>query len=190
MDRLLKCGGKWHGTSTLQDPEMGLQPDTSSSTLTVEPMLDGRFVRIDYTWSYHDKPQAGSMLIGFQTKSGVATVHWIDSWHNGEKVMACEGAAPGGTINVRGSYSAPPGPGLGLAHRDYPGPAGVARHCHAQHLAGGPGGAGGGGAVFANRRLSWRHRAAVDVGRAVRRGPRTRECKGRVDVPQGLPGGA
>jgi hypothetical protein len=113
MDRLLKCGGEWRGTSTLQDPEMGLQPDTSESTLTVSALLDGRFVRIDYTWSYRDKPQSGSMLIGLQTKSGVATVHWIDSWHNGEQVMACEGGVPDGTIDVRGSYSAAPGPDWG-----------------------------------------------------------------------------
>jgi hypothetical protein len=113
LDRLLQLAGEWRGRSTLQDPEMGLQPDTSESTLMVSPLLDGRFVRMDYTWSYHGKPQSGSMLIGSRTKTGAASVHWIDSWHNGESVMACEGAETDGGIDVRGSYAAPPGPDWG-----------------------------------------------------------------------------
>jgi hypothetical protein len=113
LNDLLAGAGEWRGKNTLQDPEMGMQPVTTDSSAVVTPLLDGRFVRIDYTWSYKGAPQSGSMLIGHQKKAGTLTLHWIDSWHNGEKVMACEGAATAGVVDVRGSYPAPTGPDWG-----------------------------------------------------------------------------
>jgi hypothetical protein len=113
LDRLIAAAGSWRGTSTLQDPHAGIA-DESASTATVTPVLGGRFVRVDYTWSYQGQPQEGSLLIGFQRKAGMATGHWIDSFHNGDKVMACMGpAADDGTVSVRGSYAAPPEPDWG-----------------------------------------------------------------------------
>ena len=113
MDRLIEAAGEWSGTSLLQDPGMNLEARTTSSGLTITPLMGGRFVRIDYTWSYDGKPQWGSMLVGHQKAAGTHTVHWIDSWHNGESVMACSGPARNGAIAVRGSYPAPPGPDWG-----------------------------------------------------------------------------
>ena len=78
------------------------------------PLLGGRFVRLDYTWSYQGTPQEGSLLVGFQSGPGRATIHWIDAWHMADGVLACEGAVePDGTIAVRGSYAVPPGPDWG-----------------------------------------------------------------------------
>ena len=77
-------------------------------------LLGGRFIRLDYTWSYRGAAQEGSLLIGYQSDHGKVTAHWIDSWHMSEGVMACEGAVEAdGTIAVRGSYAAPPGPDWG-----------------------------------------------------------------------------
>ncbi len=113
LDGLAACAGRWQGTSTLQDPHAGIA-DESASTATVTPVLDGRFVRVDYTWGYQGQPQEGSLLIGLQKKAGTVTGHWIDSFHNGDKVMACSGpASDDGTLTVRGSYAAPPGPDWG-----------------------------------------------------------------------------
>lgn len=113
LDTLIACAGTWQGTSTLQDPTSGMAEE-SPSTATVTPVLDGRFVRVDYTWSYADKPQEGSLLIGYQPKAETATGHWIDSFHNSDKVMACAGTVPeDGPLSVRGSYPAPPGPDWG-----------------------------------------------------------------------------
>jgi hypothetical protein len=54
------------------------------------------------------------LLIGFDPESDVATVHWIDTWHMGHKVMACSGRmTDNGSVDVRGTYAAPPGPDWG-----------------------------------------------------------------------------
>ena len=113
LDRLAARAGRWQGSSRLHDPHTG-KPDDSASTAVVTTLLGGRFIRLDYDWSYQGVAQEGSLLIGFQSVLGKATVHWIDSWHMSDGVMACEGAAePDGTIDVRGSYAAPPGPDWG-----------------------------------------------------------------------------
>ena len=112
VDALAAVAGNWRGTNTLQDPNTG-KPEESPSTVTVTPVLGGRFVRLDYTWGYQGKPQEGSLLVGFDPKSGEVSGHWIDTWHMGREVLACAGTAADGTIAVRGSYAAPPGPDWG-----------------------------------------------------------------------------
>jgi hypothetical protein len=113
LERLIASAGTWQGTTTLQDPG-NIEPETTSSTVTVTPLLDGRFVRLDYTWSYRGTPHAGSLLIGCQKKAGTLSMHWIDSWHNGDNVMALAGRGETASLlSVRGSYAAPPGPDWG-----------------------------------------------------------------------------
>ena len=110
---LISHEGRWRGTNRLQVSEAEGAED-SLSTLTVVPMLAGRFVRIDQTWSWNGKPQDGSLLIGFQQATHVVTAHWIDTFHMGNKVMACEGIVNhDGLLDVRGEYAAPPGPNWG-----------------------------------------------------------------------------
>ncbi len=112
-DPILACAGRWRGTNVLQDPFSG-SPAASDSTAEVTPLLDGRFLRIDYTWAYDGAPQQGSFLIGHESKAGVATLHWIDSWHNSESVMALTGRlSDDGTVTVLGSFPVPDGPDWG-----------------------------------------------------------------------------
>jgi Protein of unknown function (DUF1579) len=113
LDSLVACAGSWVGTNRLQDPHAD-SPEVSPATATVTPVLGGRFVRLDYTWAYRGTPQEGSLLIGYDAGAGEATAHLTDTWHMGDKVMACRGAVePNGEISVRGSYAAPPGPDWG-----------------------------------------------------------------------------
>jgi hypothetical protein len=113
LEKLTACAGTWSGTNTLQDPNTN-KPDKSDSTVTVTPVLAGRFVRIDYTWGYQGKPQEGSLLVGFDPKTGKVSGHWIDTWHMGRIALNCVGSSPTeGHIAVRGSYAAPPGPDWG-----------------------------------------------------------------------------
>ncbi len=113
LDAIAACAGEWRGSNRLHDPNTGAPEDTHS-TLAVHPVLGGRFVRLDYTWSYQGKPQEGSLLLGHQPKAGVLTGHWIDGWHMGDRVLSCEGRSPeGGELSVLGHFPAPPGPDWG-----------------------------------------------------------------------------
>lgn len=118
---LLAASGSWTGTNRLRDPHAGIADDSPAGA-TVTPVLGGRFVRLDYTWSYRGGPQEGSYLIGHDPATGVATAYWIDSWHTGREAMACRGtAAEDGAIDVAGSYPVPPGPDWGWRTRLEPG---------------------------------------------------------------------
>lgn len=113
LQPLIDLAGRWRGTSVFQDPSNNLQ-DESLSTATITPIVHGRFVRFDYTWAYNGKPQEGSFLIGLVRSTSALTMHWIDSFHMSDVVMACQGTIDeAGTIDVRGSYAAPPGPDWG-----------------------------------------------------------------------------
>ncbi|HEX9952961.1 MAG TPA: DUF1579 family protein [Rubricoccaceae bacterium] len=110
---LLAARGLWRGTNRLHDPTTGAPADTPA-TAVVTPVVGGRFWRIAYTWIYQDRPQEGELFVGYQAEAGVATVHWADTWHTSDTVMACEGTAgDDGVVDVAGSYPAPSGPDWG-----------------------------------------------------------------------------
>lgn len=110
LNGLLKCAGEWRGINRLYETPDG-PADESPSRVIVTPLLGGRFVRVDQWWARDGAEQEGSLLIGYDPKSGVATAHWIDTFHMGRKVMDCRGTiGENGTVDVRGSYAAPPGP--------------------------------------------------------------------------------
>jgi hypothetical protein len=113
FERLLACAGQWRGPNRVQTaPQEPVQ--NSESTASITPLLQNRFVRIDYNWSWHEASQEGSFLIGHDPKSSAVTAHWIDTFHNGHKVMACKGVIrPDGLMDVLGSYAVPPGPDWG-----------------------------------------------------------------------------
>lgn len=113
LEPLLRLAGRLTGENRLHDPHSN-RPEDTPSTAVISAVLGGRFVRIDYTWSYRGAPQEGSLLVGHDSQEGAMTAHWVDTWHNGDKVMACRGATGGqGVASVRGSYAAPPGPDWG-----------------------------------------------------------------------------
>ena len=90
FEELLACAGTWEGRDRVK-----VMPDDpineSASRLLVTPLLRDTFVRFDQTWSWKDQPQAGSFLIGYDGKSQKASIHWIDTWHNGKRVMPLTG---------------------------------------------------------------------------------------------------
>lgn len=113
LEKLMAYTGSWRGNNRLQDPNTNA-PEDSLTTATIIPVLGGQFIRMDYTWEYLGKPQAGSLLIGYEAEAEVVTAHWIDTWHMSDKVMACRGGASNnGEISVLGSYAAPPSPDWG-----------------------------------------------------------------------------
>lgn len=124
---LLSLAGKWTGTYRLI-VERTEPARVSPSTASVAPVAGARFARLDYVWEDKGRPQDGSLLVGYEKERGVVTAVWIDSWHMGNKVMLCEGAAvAGGSVEVQGSYAAPPGPDWSWRTVFGPGPDGTLR---------------------------------------------------------------
>jgi hypothetical protein len=112
LESLTRIAGVWKGTYRLQDPAGGVQQSRSAASVT--PVIGGKFVRLDYTWSYGGKAQEGSLLFGWEKKRRVVTTVWTDTWHMGEKFMTCQGAAAkNGAVAVRGSYAVSTGPDWG-----------------------------------------------------------------------------
>ena len=56
LDRLAACAGCWRGSNRLHDPRTG-SPEDTESTLVVATLLGGKFIRVDYTWSYQGAAQ-------------------------------------------------------------------------------------------------------------------------------------
>ena len=113
LDNLLEAAGTWKATYQLRDPGNMISGD-SDSLARVSSVLSDRFVRIDYTWRDKGKPQEGSLLVGWEKSSGVVTMSWVDTWHNSDRIMVSTGiVGADGTLDARGSYSAPPGPDWG-----------------------------------------------------------------------------
>jgi hypothetical protein len=101
-----KLTGNWRGKNSLHTPWMEESPVKSSdSEAVVETTAINRFLKIEYTWSFEEKPQEGILLIGSEENSAKAV--WIDSWHNGDKFMNCEGTFEGNSIKIKGFYKVP-----------------------------------------------------------------------------------
>ncbi len=102
LAELATCEGEWTGTNELYLP--GAPPDASPSGVAMTTVLDGRFVRLDYTWAAKDKPQQGSLLVGRDSAC------WVDTWHMGRKMLWMKS---GSDLSYTGTYPAPDGPDWG-----------------------------------------------------------------------------
>jgi hypothetical protein len=126
LSEILSRAGRWTGTYRLI-----LDPNTpervSSTAATLSPVAGGRFARLDYSWEDKGKPQDGSLLVGFEKERSVATAVWVDTWHMSNKFLISEGKAARGSVDVSGSYAAPPGPDWGWRTVLGPGPDGTLR---------------------------------------------------------------
>jgi hypothetical protein len=113
FDKLLSSAGTWEGTNQLQFAT-GEPMQESPNRIVSTPLLHNTFLRIDQTWTWKNELQHGSILIGYNPKTETATLHWIDTFHNGVRVMTCTGNfTPKNTLIVLGSYPAPNSPDWG-----------------------------------------------------------------------------
>jgi hypothetical protein len=113
FEQLLACAGTWDGSNRLQ-VELDSPIEESTSRLIVTPLLRDSFIRIDQTWDWKGDPQSGSFLIGFDPKSSEATIHWIDTWHNGRRVMPLTAAFDSsGALIANGQFPVAGGPDWG-----------------------------------------------------------------------------
>jgi hypothetical protein len=112
LARFRRLTGRWQGSYRLiVDPSAPAR--VSETSAVIAPVTGGGSTRIDYTWEYDGTPQQGSLLLGHDDPRGVFTAMWMDSWHMSDKEMLSEGPASSESLDVRGSYEAPPGPDWG-----------------------------------------------------------------------------
>lgn len=88
-----------------------LEPDKpaleSDDTLYIEPMLGGRFVRIQWFGSLNGKARQGELVLGYHVDAAEHELSWVDTFHTGSAILHFRGApATDGAIQVRGSYLA------------------------------------------------------------------------------------
>jgi hypothetical protein len=106
--------GRWSGKNLLRLSWHDPSEFTSSSLMTVAPAARERFLSFTYSWEHEGHPHEGRLLLGWDAEEKTATASWVDSWHMSNKVMFCQGSIDGeGTVDLRGSYAAPPGPDWG-----------------------------------------------------------------------------
>jgi hypothetical protein len=83
----------------------------------------GCFLSVRYTWQFEGDPQEGLLLLGWEGARGPVQAAWVDSWHNGDRMMLCRGeTGASGGASVLGSYPAPEGPDWGWRVAVEPGP--------------------------------------------------------------------
>jgi len=94
--------------------EPGSEPLVSETIADLSIVAEKRFFVMRYDWWYEEKRRDGVIMLGDDVKANRCDASWIDSFHNGHRIMQCTGpAANDGPISVRGSYAAPPGPDWG-----------------------------------------------------------------------------
>ena len=103
---LSKAPGQWTGKNKLM--LHGEAARVSDSKLTVSTTALGHFVALSYTWKFDGQDQEGTLLFGGGKEGTVGS--WVDSWHNGDKIMALRGESAHNKVTLMGSYAAPPGP--------------------------------------------------------------------------------
>jgi hypothetical protein len=84
----------------------------SAASLSATTVAGGSFLQLNYSWTYEGEEQTGVLFFGYDEENA-ASAAWVDSFHMSNKIMFCTGTAADGTVTVRGSYAAPPGPDWG-----------------------------------------------------------------------------
>jgi hypothetical protein len=102
---LASLAGHYAGTThTFFEPDA---PATQSEdTLYVEPILGGRFVRLQWFGSLSEKPRQGELLLGYHVDAGEHELTWVDTFHTGSAMQSFRGKPDGDSVQVRGSYLA------------------------------------------------------------------------------------
>ncbi len=111
--------GEWRGVArTWFEP--GKLADTSPIAGSTRLALDGMFLLHEYEGALQDAPMKGIALIGYSLAEQQWQVSWIDSVHNGTRIMHSKGQTPfslakkgSDPLSVIGSYPAGEGPDWG-----------------------------------------------------------------------------
>jgi len=112
---LEKLVAKWRGVNRLYTTWIPDNPVRETiSRAIVELTARGRFLKIEYDWTFDEAMQEGLILIGDEKDSDSIKAFWIDSWHLSDKFMVSEGfRGNNGAISLKGFYAVPDHPDWG-----------------------------------------------------------------------------
>jgi Protein of unknown function (DUF1579) len=100
-----KLVGMWDGSNRLtMAPEDPVRDSKAAACVGLE--ANGKFFKINYEWSFDDKPHEGLMVFGFGKDAKMTSV-WIDSFHQSGDFMNCVGTIEGDKISVKAHYTQP-----------------------------------------------------------------------------------
>jgi hypothetical protein len=104
--RLQALAGHYQGTTrTFLDPNN--PPDESEDRLFIEPVLGGRWLRMQWFGRCMNKPRSGELTLGYHIDADAYEMTWVDSFHSGSAILWFTGAAKqDGSIIVQGTYAA------------------------------------------------------------------------------------
>jgi hypothetical protein len=106
-DPLKAFVGTWEGPCrTWFEP--GKLADESRVRGTMRPILDGRFLRHEYSGTIQGKPRHGEETIAFNAVMRTLEMAWFDDFHMNYGILFSEGGATGRGFAVRGSYAVEP----------------------------------------------------------------------------------
>lgn len=103
---LMEGAGEWHGTSTMW-MEAGAQPMTSEVTSTLTPIMDGRYLKVEYSGDMGGMPFQGMGINAFDNVSQKFQSTWIDSMSTGIMFGTGERSSDGTQLTWEFTYNCP-----------------------------------------------------------------------------------
>jgi hypothetical protein len=105
---LLSLGGDWEGgCKTWFEPEK--LADESPIRCTIQPLLDGRFIQMDYEGSLMDEAMHGRVIFGYYELRQRYEAAWVNNLHMGTGILFSTGKAIPNGFSVLGHYPDPGG---------------------------------------------------------------------------------
>ena len=106
-EHLARGVGTWQGKSTMW-MYPSAEPATSDCTSTVTPMMDGRFIKVEYAGEMPGMgPYNGFGIFGFDNVSQKFVSTWIDTCGTGMGNGTGELSADGKTLTITRTYNCP-----------------------------------------------------------------------------------
>jgi hypothetical protein len=105
--KIAKEVGTWKGKQTMwMGPDS--EPSTTECSSTVSPLMDGRFVKVDFSGIIEGMgPYNGMGIVGYDNVSQKIQAIWLDNHGTGMSVGTGELSADGKTLTIEYSFTCP-----------------------------------------------------------------------------------
>jgi hypothetical protein len=105
-EQLAKAAGDWQGKQTMWMYD-GAEPLQNPITSRVTPIMDGRYLKIEFSGQSAMGPFSGLGITGYDNVTRKVVSTWIDNWSTGIMVGSGEVSDDGKTITTNMSHNCP-----------------------------------------------------------------------------------